>query len=549
MKKSSNFKKYKKLISYIGDYKYRRIFVTVLSATATIIGIIIPFLLGNLVNKVQSGQSLENIIKFSLIVASVGLLNVFLNSLQNYKWHVFKVEFTDYFRSLMLEKFFTKKTEYCKTNFKNLSSLILQDTENISKDISVGLPMLFLNTLNISMVLFFMFRMSWKLTLVVLFVIPTFTIFFGLIQNSIQNSSIKEREEFANLTDNIKEYTEGIFQIKVFKKENFFLNKFKENIKIYEKYLKKMKWYTAVGYGIMNFTIIMLPIIILILGAIEVNNGNLTLGYLFSFYFYLNFIYEPMQNLINWFSNIQISLGMSDRIISFLEEDIEDFSKGEKISGINEIEMKNLAFSYGEKEVLKNVNCYFKKGDIVGIIGSSGTGKSTMIDVILKFWSNYSGNLLINGKEIRDISRDSYYDYVSYLEQSMFLFKGNLEENITFNNINNKNLENSINLARVDKIMTNKNTKGLSIESNGKNISGGEKQRIALARSLYKKSDLLILDEFTSALDNETENEVVKNIKMISKEKIILIITHKKTPLSICNKIMDLNKNEFKTID
>ncbi|MCI5997676.1 MAG: ABC transporter ATP-binding protein/permease [Parvimonas sp.] len=544
--KNNNFVKYKKLISYIGPYKKKRIFVTFLSALSTIVSAIIPFILGTLIDKVQTNQPLKNIIQYALFISLIGMLNIFLNSLQNYKWHVFKVEFTDYFRSLMVSSFFKKKTEYCKKNYEDLSSRILQDTEIISKDISVGFPMLFLNMLNLGLVMFFMVRMSIKLTLVVLFVVPIFTVFFGIMQNSVQSNSIREREEFSNLTESVKEYIDGIFQIKIFKKELFFLNKFKENIKIYEKYLKKMKLFTAVGYGIMNVTVIMLPIIILILGAIDVHSGKLTLGNLFSFYFYLSFIYEPMQNLTNWFTNIQISLGMSDRIINFLEEDIEDITVGEEISKVNEIQIKNLSFSYdGKQDVLKNINFDLQKGDIVGVIGSSGSGKSTLIDILLKFWSNYSGSILIDGKELKNISKDSYYNLVSYLEQNTFLFRGNLKENITLGNLDDEKFFNSINLSKVDKFLKDNVTYEFDIESNGKNVSGGEKQRISLARSIYKDSDLLILDEFTSALDTELEKEIVENIKEISKDKIILIITHRKEPLSICNKI--LNMENFKS--
>lgn len=337
----------------------------------------------------------------------------------------------------------------------------------------------------------------------------------------------------------------GFFKLKFLKKKHF-LNKFKDNITIYEKYLKKMKLFTSVGYGIMNFTVVMLPIIILILGAIDVHAGKLTLGYLFSFYFYLSFVYEPMQNLVNWFTNIQISLGMSDRIIHFLDEDIEDTTIGEKISEINEIQIKDLKFSYdGKCNVLENINFNFKKGDIVGIVGVSGSGKSTLIDILLKFWNNYGGNILVDGKELKDISKDSYYDLVSYLEQNTFLFKGNLKENITLGNVDMERLFSSVNLSKVDKILNGKVVDEFDIEGNGKNVSGGEKQRISLARSIYKDFDLLILDEFTSALDNELEKEIVENIKEISKDKIILIITHRKEPLSICNKI--LNMENFKS--
>lgn len=466
----------------------------------------------------------------------------FFNSLQNYTWHVYKIKFMDYFRTLMLESFFKKKSEFLKNNFENISSKILQDTENISKNISLGVPILILNIAHLLIVLFFMLKISFKLTLIVVFLVPTVMIFLSFFQSSIGKNSMKERDAFSTLTDNIKEYTDGIFQIKVFKKEKFFLNKFKENIKSYEFFLKKLMLFTSLSYAISNISIIMLPIIILIFGSMEVNYGNLTLGYLFSFYFYLGFIYAPIENLTNCITNLQISLGMSDRIINFLQDDMEDAIKGEEISKIDKIQIKNLSFSYdGKNDVFKNLSVNFKKGDIVAIVGDSGTGKSTFIDVLLKFWKNYKGDIFINDIELNKISKESYYKKVSYLEQNTFLFKGSLFENISFKKMEDENLIKSIELSKVDKIIENKKEKNFFIESSSKNVSVGEKQRIALARSLYKDFDILILDEFTASVDNDTEEEIVKNIKEIAKDKIILIVTHRKYPLTICNKIINLN--------
>lgn len=182
-----------------------------------------------------------------------------------------------------------------------------------------------------------------------------------------------------------------------------------------------------------------------------------------------------------------------------------------------------------------------EKGDIIGIVGPSGSGKSTLVDLLLKRILNYNGKITINGIDLKDINRTSYYNLISYLEQDAFLFKGSLKENIAFDNFNGENFEISTELSQVKKF-NGKKDEDFEIEIKGKNVSGGEKQRIALARALYKNSNLLILDEFTSALDFETEQEVVKNIEKISKDKIILIITHRKLPLSICNKLIDLEK-------
>lgn len=537
----NSIRNYLKLMSYIGEYRVRRFKITLLCAFSVILYAVAPYMIGRLVNMVQNREDFSKVLNFGILLIVLGVLQAFFDSYQNYKWHTYRVEYTNYFRSIMLKGALDKSPEYYKQNPNDLTSRILHDCETVSEDISIGLPMLFLNVLNISIVLGLMFYMSFKLAIIVLFVIPIYTIFFKKVDSAIRKNSKDEREHFALVTESVKEYTDGIFQIKIFGKEKFFLNKFRENIKNYEIYLKNIKKYTAIGYGLTGLIVVLLPIVILIFGAMKVNSGNMSLGSLFAFYFYLGYLYEPMRNLSDWFSGVQVTLGMSDRILEFVDStEVED--KKEAISGIDTIKVENLTFSYDENNyIFKNFNTEMEKGDIIGIVGPSGSGKSTLVDLLLKRILNYNGKITINGIDLKDINRTSYYNLISYLEQDAFLFKGSLKENITFDNFDEDNFEISTELSQVKKF-NGKKDGDFEIEIKGKNVSGGEKQRIALARALYKNSNLLILDEFTSALDFETEQEVVKNIKKISKDKIILIITHRKLPLSICNKLIDLEK-------
>lgn len=534
------FKQYKKLMSYIGSFKYDRIVILILCSISIVLDTLIPFLIGKLVSMVQNGEGIVYILKYSSILVVVGVLSVLFNGIQNYKWHIFRVEYSNYFKTLMLRGALNKEPEYYKENNEDLTARILVDSETISNDISIGFPMLFLNILRIVLVLILMINMSLKLSTIVFCVIPIYTLFFAKTQKSLRENSKSEREKFTSLTDNVKEYIDGIFQIKIFGKEIFFLNKFKENIKLYEKYRKNIQKYYAIQLIISSFIRIMLPIVILILGAIEVHNGRLTLGYLFSFYYYLDFLYEPMLNLVDWFTAIQVSIGMVSRLLPFLESD-EKLNSGKKLKSIDNIVIENLSFSYNNKDyIFNNFNEKFEKGDIVGIVGASGSGKSTLLDILLKRIKGYEGDVLVNGLNLKEIDLKNYYRKISYLEQESFMFQGNLTENVVFDEFDDVKYKNSIELSRVDKIVKNK-TENFEIDIKGKNLSGGEKQRIALSRSIYKNSEILILDEFTSGLDTETEIEVVENLRGICKDKITLIITHRKLPLSICNKIIDLD--------
>lgn len=534
------FKKYFKILGYIGPYKKRRTFIIILSSIAMIAGCFLPFLIGKLVNMINSGVKVDEIIGFGIKAGIVSIVAAILESLQYYNWHMYAVEYINYFRSLTLKAALEKDISYYRGKQEDFSTRILMDASMIANDISVCFPVLILNVLNLLVVFGFMFYMNAKLTLIPLFVVPIFIVLFHFIDKGIREKSKTERRQFSELSDMIKEYLDGIFDIKINKKEEYFRNKFSEDISKYTSTEKKIKLYTALSYGVNMIVKNLLPILVLLYGVILVSKGELEIGYLFAFYTYLGFLYEPMSNLVDWYTLINVSLGMSDRILDFLETEENNF-EGEKIDKIESINIRDLNFSYNdEKTILNDINIDLNKGDVLAVVGPSGSGKSTFVEILLKIWENYHGNIKVNGVELKNIDKSAFYDQVAVLEQEPFIFSGTIENNIAFDSIN-PNLENIIPRSNLINIIESKGGLGAKILGRGKNLSGGEKQRIALARVLFKDANLIFLDEFTSSLDLESEKEIVENIeKLKAKDKIIILITHREYPLKLANKILKL---------
>lgn len=536
------FKKYRRLLSYIGPFKKRRFYLVLLCAFSIIMASIMPFFIGKLVNLITESAPISDIITFGFVLIIIGILDATLNSAQNYVWHMYSTEYLNYFRTLMLDAALKKNIKFFKMNDEDFTNRILHDTSILSYDISIGFPMLILNVLRIGVVVGLMLFMSPVLTILPILIVPIYTFTFHKIDKKIRAASNKERTLFTKVSETVSEYLHGVIQIKINRKEKFFLDNFVRTIDEYTQSAKEIKKYTAISYGVGGFIRTLLPISVLIFGAILIIKGKLLLGYLFAFYSYLDYLYEPMKNLSDWYTGLNVSIGMSDRVLNFLEYDLEE-DTGLKIKGIKTLEFKDVSFSYdGKKPVLNNMNFKLESGDVVGIIGPSGSGKSTIIDIILKIWDTYSGEVLINEVELKDINRASYYEHMSLVEQEPFIFRDTILRNIQFED--NKINEKVLNMSEISEMVENKKDKlNHSLTTGGGNLSGGEKQRIALARALYTDADILILDEFTSALDNETEEKIVKNIEKLRDEgKIVIIITHRKRPLSITNKIIDLEK-------
>lgn len=536
------FKKYLKLLNYIGPYKRKRIFIIVICSISIAVGSTIPYLIGELINYINSSSSLEEIFRMGIITVAVAILASSLNSYQNYQWHVYMNSFVNYFRALMLGKALEKDISYYKGKSEDFSTKILHDALIIAEDISVGYPMLVLNVLRLGIVVCLMVFMSPKLTLIPLTVIPIYITIFQIINKKLRVRSKEEREKFSQVSYMVNEYLDGIIDIKLNKKENFFLTKFKNTINIYTNILKKIKMYRAVSYGANAIISSVLPVAVLIYGGILVSQGKLELGYLFSFYAYLDFLYEPMNNLVDWYTGLNISLGMCDRVLDFLEKK-EIRETGKPIESINKIEIKNLCFSYdGENNVIDGLNLSLEHGDILGGIGSSGSGKSTLIEILLKIWEDYSGSIKINGVELKEIDKSSLYNKVSLLEQEPFIFSDTIRNNITFSE-EPIDISSYIENSKARQLIEKKGGLGAYLKACGEELSGGEKQRLAIARVLYKNADLIILDEFTSSLDLDVEKEIVDAIgKLDNSNKIYIIISHRKYPLTITNKIIDLSE-------
>lgn len=540
---TSGFVKLKKINSFIGPYRRRRAWVTLLCMAEIVAAASIPYLLGRMVTLVQVGAPLGEIIRAGLIVFSVGIADVFLDVTQNYAWHAYSAEFMNYFRLKTLRGAFAKSPAYIREHREDFHSQILNDSAQVASQVAVGTPMLLLNGLRIALVAGFMFWMSPRLTLVVFFVAPVYSVFFTRISRRVQENSKQEREAFSALNSSLKEYLRGVFQIKIFRKEDFFLTKFGAQILNFEVFTKNIKRYTAFSYGLGQLVTTMLPIVVLAVGAVEVAGGRMAIGALFSFYFYLSFLYEPLNNLADVFNGLQISLGMAERVIDLLDSDREEDRGGEPVARIDRIQISGLSFAYpGHEPVLRDLEFEIAKGDIVGIIGPSGSGKSTLADLLMKIHDDYQGSIRVDGVELRALDRASYYGRISYLDQTPFLFSGSLKENIAFDDADGERYARALKAARLGEIRGSEASETLTVETAGANLSGGEKQRVALARALYKDADLIVLDEFTSALDEENEAEIVAGIRdEAAPGRMILMITHRSAPLSICNKVIDLS--------
>ena len=324
----------------------------------------------------------------------------------------------------------------------------------------------------------------------------------------------------------VKDNLIGFSTVKVFKSENKIKELFIKNNDILEN-KKASKTKTLV---LMEMVQTVLSLVsqfgVFFIGAyISITTGDIAPSVILLFVQLMNYIISPLMQIPSSLSKRLACKPLFIKISEIIQIE-SDNNLGVEIEEINEITVSNLKFMYDDKVILKEINHKFKKNKSYAIVGTSGSGKTTLINLLLGKYNNYSGDIYYNNADIKNISLDSLFEIASFVEQNVFVFDDSIINNITmYSNIDEELLKEAINKSGLAKLIDEKGP-DYRCGENGCNLSGGEKQRISIARALVKKSQLLLLDEATSALDNETSSSITNNLLRINNTTKIMI-THR----------------------
>jgi len=387
-----------------------------------------------------------------------------------------------------------------------------------------------------------------------LYILVSILLISSLLFISVKNRVKKLGKEGIEIEKNIlKSLNEGLGGIKIIKtlqNYNFFINEFRN--------LKSKKLDILLIVQILT----LLPKLFLEIFAVACTTlltifllkSDLTFSQIIPIITVISII---LVRMIPSFSNINTGLQhirymgshfdlVSDELEIKIEENSEKNSKEKiniKIDELNSIELRNLSFSYGKKIILDNVNIELKKGEFIGLIGRTGTGKTTLVDMILGLLKPKNGKIIIN--KIEETNFNALTKFIGYVPQDIYLADCSIMENIAFgeeeNNIDIERVKKSLKLSQLDEFIESSSEDILSkVGDRGVRISGGQKQRIGIARALYRNPKIIIMDESTNSLDSLTEEKFINDVKSISKEIIVLFITHRTSALKFCDKIYKL---------
>ncbi|EAH6517427.1 ABC transporter ATP-binding protein [Campylobacter coli] len=287
---------------------------------------------------------------------------------------------------------------------------------------------------------------------------------------------------------------------------------------------------------------------VIIIGGREVIHGTMSVGSFFAFITALFAIYTPLKRLSSLYGRLQGAIAASERTFYLLDLEPQILNGSKNLESIARIEFKQVDFAYGNpyKSVLKDINFEFNKGEILALVGTSGGGKSSIINLLMRFYDKQKGEILLNDLDISEFSIESLHDRIGLVTQNIYLFNDSFAENVAYSEEPNKEkIIKALKLANAYEFVQEMGGIYAEIKEHGKNLSGGQKQRIAIARALYKNPDLLIFDEATSALDNESEKAIIETIENLKKDRLVLMIAHRLSTIENADKIAVIDQGQM----
>ena len=429
-----------------------------------------------------------------------------------------------------------------------LISRTTNDIDRIRSIVSSMIPELTREFITIIGLLCVVIYQSPKLAFFALVVMPVAIYPISRLAKRMKKISKQSQEKTSDITSALSEIFTNIEIIKANNAQKYEHSRFvDENNKFFRLNLKSVKIEQLVSPLMETIGSIGVAAVIII-GGKDVIDGQINMGAFFSFLTALFMLYTPLKRIVNIYNKMQDAIAASERTF-FLMDKVSQIKDGQKELNeeINLIKFNGVRLSYGDKEVLKGINLEANKSEFIALVGSSGGGKSSLMNLLMRFYDVNGGEILINGTNLKDIKIHSLRQNIGLVTQRVYIFNDTIAKNVAYGReFNEDAVINALKLANAYEFVS-KLDNGINTILNefGTNLSGGQRQRIAIARALYQNPQILIFDEATSALDNESEKEITKAINNLRSKKIIFVIAHRLSTVENADKIAVLSDGKI----
>ena len=544
----------------IREYKRDSILTPILVAFEALVECIIPLMVANLVNKMQNGCDLSVILKYGVILIIMACFSLLFGALAG----ITAANASAGFGKNLRKDLFMVVQNFSFENIDRFSasSLVTRMTTDVT-NVQMAYMMIIRTVVRAPLMLIFSlvmgFIMGGRLALIFLFTIPVLGIGLGLVIKKTMPLFRKVFKKYDNLNNSVQENINGIRVVKSFVREDFEMKKFNEAAEDVCADFTKAEKILALNNPMMQFCLYVVMIFVLTFGSyLVVNFGGaiIQVGQLSSLLTYSFQILMSLMMLSMIFVMVTISIESCERIVAVLEEKRTISNPENPIYEVNDgsIDFDNVSFKYSKRAdryALENINLHIKSGQTIGILGGTGSSKTSLVNLISRLYDVTEGEVKVGGVNVKDYDLVTLRDAVSVVLQKNVLFSGSIKENLRWGNkdATDEEIEEACHLACADEFIEQFPDKyDTHIEQGGTNVSGGQKQRLCIARALLKKPKILILDDSTSAVDTKTDAIIRAGFKKFIPETTKIIIAQRVSSVQDADQIIIMNNGSIEAI-
>ena len=542
---------FKKLFPYLMKYKFEFIFLIILAIIGNLLTLVGPYLVGKGINEIHFHMEKANYIqlgKISILLLFSYITGAVLTLIQNIKMNIISQDIVNTMRKDGIEKIHKFPLKYFDgISQGNIITIMINDIDNISGSLSQIGTRVVVNLLTISTALGIMLYISPSLTLIQIFLVTFTGYFLKKISKKSREKRRVQQKYLGQLNGYVDEILTGEAEVKSFSYEERAISKFRELNSNYKENAIKSLFLAGFNFPTLNFIGNLGYSLIILIGAIFMLNGKITLGGLSSFVIYSKLFNRPIASISEAYSIVQTVIVSAERFFNFIDQP-EDIEKGTLDIDLNslegKIEFKDVNFSYNEDTpVLKDLSFKAEYGEIVAIVGPTGGGKTTIVNLLMRFYGITSGKILLDDKDIELYKKKDIRKLFGMVLQDSWLFTGTIRENISYGNSEidfDKVVESAKLACAHDFIIKLPQGYDTVVSEDNMVLSQGQKQLITIARIIASDPKFLILDEATSGVDTRTEIRLQKAISNLVKGRTSFIIAHRLSTIKNANLILVL---------
>lgn len=542
---------FKRILTYTKPYKWRYYGVIIFAVSLSIFAALRPYLLKQTVDGYIKTHDKHGLLMYIILMGIVLLMEVFSQFYFVYWANWLGQDIVKDIRTKLFKHILSFRMKYFDlVPVGQLVTRSVSDIESIARIFSQGLFMIISDLMKMLVVLIFMFYMNWKLTWIVIVAMPILVYITRIFQRKMQVAFEEVRTQIANMNSFVQERVTGMKIVQLFNREKIEAENFKD---INNKH--RVAWIKTILYNSIFFPIadiissITLGLVV-VYGGFKILNGDhfTTFGDLFSYTMFIGMLFNPLRQIADKFNEMQLGMIAANRVFDIIDtqDHIQDTGTLEAPIFNGSIEFKDVRFSYiPEEEVIKGIDLSVDAGQTIAIVGSTGAGKSTIINLLNRFYEINSGTIFIDGHNIENYTLASLRKQIAVVLQDVFLFADTIYNNITLHNpeITREQIINAAKKIGVhDFIMSLPDNYDFDVKERGVMLSSGQRQLIAFLRSYVSNPSILILDEATSSIDTYSEELIQRATETITKGRTSIIIAHRLATIVNADKIVVMDK-------